>query len=215
MNKGNKIFVALALIWCVFMGIFLYGNINKDKPQTPTIQRPVISQPIQLTPTPTPTPNNDPIVTLPEESFTETTEPSEETVPVETEPQKPTIEDVRTAAFEEVWHESAVYMAKTIWGEARGTSEDGQRKVGWCILNRVDNPRFSNTIIGVITAPNQFHGYSKNFPCTEEFYEMAMDIIANWQLEKMGGESNRNLDTDYLYFCADESGLGNNFRKEW
>ena len=211
MNKGNKIFVALALIWCVFMGIFLYGNINKDKPQTPTIQRPVISQPIQLTPTPTPTPNNEPITTLPEE----TTEPNEETVPVETEPQKPTIEDVRTAAFEEVWHESAVYMAKTIWGEARGTNEDGQRKVGWCILNRVDNPRFSNTIIGVITAPNQFHGYSKSFPCTEEFYEMAMDIIANWQLEKIGGESNRNLDSDYLYFCADESGLGNNFRKEW
>lgn len=191
MNKGNKIFVGCIVAWCVFMGCFLYGNINKDKPQTPA-------------------PNNDPIVvTLPEETFVEITEP------VETEPPVPTIEDVRTAEFEETWHESAVYMAKTIWGEARGVDEEGQRKVGWCILNRVDSPKFSNTIIGVITAPGQFHGYSKSFPCTEEFYEMAMDIIANWQLEKIGGESNRNLDSDYLYFCADESGLGNNFRKEW
>lgn len=118
-------------------------------------------------------------------------------------------------AFEAEWGESAVYMAKTIWGEARGVSEAEQEKVAWCVLNRVDDSRFPNTIIGVITAPNQFHGYSSGFPCTDEMYELALDVIYRWQLEKCGGESNRNLDPDYLYFCSDGTGLGNIFRKSW
>lgn len=125
---------------------------------------------------------------------------------------QPTREDLEN--FEENWHEAAVYMAKTIWGEARGCTREGQENVAWCILNRVDSPDFPNTIIEVITAPGQFHGYSSSFPCTEEFYEMSLDIIARWQLEKLGVESNRTLESDYLFFCADGKG-GNSFRKEY
>lgn len=194
--------LTISLIICV---VFLLGCAPKSAPtELPCIPETIAPQETQ--------PTEDSIATMPTETPTEApTEASTEP----TEPPIPTVEDIRTEEFEEFWHESAVYMAKTIWGEARGTSEDGQRKVGWCILNRVDDPRFDNTIIKVITAPSQFHGYSSSFPCTDEFYEMSMDIIANWQLEKIGGESNRNLDEDYLFFCADESGLGNIFRKEW
>jgi hypothetical protein len=132
---------------------------------------------------------------------------------------EPTVEDflldISVEEFREQWGESATYIAKTVYGEARGTSVDGQEKVIWCILNRVDNPRFPNTIIKVITAPGQFHGYSSSNPCTDEMYELALDVIYRWQLEKNGGESNRNLGPEYLYFCADGTGLGNVFRTHW
>jgi hypothetical protein len=38
MEKGNKIFVALILAWCVFMGIFIYGNMHKEKGAGPAKQ---------------------------------------------------------------------------------------------------------------------------------------------------------------------------------
>ena len=117
--------------------------------------------------------------------------------------------------FVEKWHESAVYIAKTVWGEARGTSREGQEKVIWCILNRVDSPRFPNTIIKVITAPLQFHGYVSTFPCEQKFYDMALEVITKWQAEKNGEEVDRLLPSDYYFFSADKSGLGNNFRKDW
>lgn len=45
MNKGNKVFVACIFAWCVFMGCFLFFNFQKEKQQTPTTQRPAITQP--------------------------------------------------------------------------------------------------------------------------------------------------------------------------
>lgn len=116
--------------------------------------------------------------------------------------------------FKERWHESAVYLAKTVWGEARGTSIEGQEKVIWCILNRVDHSDFPDTIIGVVTAPGAFHGYSSHHPCTEEMYELSLSVIKKWQAEKEGEEVDRILGCDYLYFCADGNG-GNAFRTEW
>jgi hypothetical protein len=143
----------------------------------------------------------------PTEEPTQIMEPTEETEYI------PRIEDLGN--IEEQWGEAAIYVAKTIYGEARGCSAAEQEKVVWCILNRVDDPRFPDTIIGVITQPSQFHGYSSSFPVWEEHYQLALDVIARWQFEKIGGESNRNLEPDYLYFSADSTGIGNVFRKSW
>lgn len=43
-----------------------------------------------------------------------------------------------------------------IWAEARGESDLGKRAVAHVALNRVDSPRFRDTIRGVITRPSQF-----------------------------------------------------------
>ena len=102
----------------------------------------------------------------------------------------------------------AEYIAKTIWGEARGCSPTEQAKVVWCILNRVDDGRFGNNIIEVITAPNQFIGYSPSHPVTDEHYQIAVDTIDKWQREKAGEEIVRELAKDKLYFSSD--GKGNN-----
>lgn len=105
-------------------------------------------------------------------------------------------------------------LAKTVWGEARGTNKMEQSAVVWCILNRVDAGW--GTIAEVVTAPNQFHGYSSNFPVTDEIRELVEDVIARWKMEKVcGGNVGRTLPSNYLFFRADSTGLSNIFRTEW
>ena len=105
-------------------------------------------------------------------------------------------------------------LAKTVWGEARGCNRLEQSAVVWCILNRVDAGR--GTIAEVITAPGQFHGYSKNFPVTDSIRELCEDVVARWKLEKLGvGNVGRTLPNDYLYFWADSTGIGNVFRNKF
>ena len=50
-------------------------------------------------------------------------------------------------------------MAAIIWCEARGESYEGQVAVGTVVINRVESPRFPNTIEGVISQKGQFSPY--------------------------------------------------------
>ena len=105
-------------------------------------------------------------------------------------------------------------IAKTVWGEARGCNKLEQSAVIWCILNRVDAK--NDTIINIVTAPNQFHGYDSSFPVTDEIEALTKDVIARWKLEKVyGGNFGRTLPKEYLYFSADSTGIGNVFRTKW
>ena len=64
--------------------------------------------------------------------------------------------------------DDVIAMAKMLWGEARGCTRDNQAMAVWCVLNRVDDPRFPDTIQGVLSQPSQFHGYSTDFPVWDE-----------------------------------------------
>ncbi len=46
-------------------------------------------------------------------------------------------------------------MALAIYHEARGEPERGQAAVGWVILNRVEHPRYPDTICGVVYERNR------------------------------------------------------------
>ena len=110
----------------------------------------------------------------------------------------------------------ATYIAKTIWGEARGCSKMEQAAVAWCILNRVDSdlPYIPNNIREVVTQKGQFHGYSKDFPVDDDIYDLAVDVIERWQREKLGEENvGRVLPKEYLYFYGD--GKRNHFTVDW
>ena len=110
----------------------------------------------------------------------------------------------------------ATYIAKTIWGEARGCSKMEQAAVAWCILNRVDSdlPYIPNSIREVVTQKGQFHGYSKDFPVDDDIYDLAVDVIERWQREKLGEKNvGRVLPKEYLYFYGD--GERNHFTIEW
>ena len=92
-------------------------------------------------------------------------------------------------------------IAKTVYGEARGLNAYEQSLVIWCILNRVDEKTWGSTITKVITAKNQFHGYSSTYPVTEEIRNLVEDVVIRWQLEKeYGRDFGRTLPKGYTYF---------------
>ena len=106
--------------------------------------------------------------------------------------------------------DDVVAMAKMLWGEARGCTLDNQQKAVWCVLNRVDDSRFPDTILGVLSQPSQFHGYSPDFPVWDELYAVALDVLTRWSLEKQGVTVERELPPEYVFFTGD--GIQNHFR---
>lgn len=109
--------------------------------------------------------------------------------------------------------EDVIACARMLWGEARGCSLENQIGCVWIVCNRVDDPRFPDTIKAVIQQSRQFHGYSTSFPATDELKDVARDVLTRWSLEKQGVEVERELSSDYLYFHGD--GGKNHFRKEY
>ena len=95
-----------------------------------------------------------------------------------------------------------IALAQMLYGEARGCTVDNQMKCVWCVLNRVDDTRFPDSIIGVVSQPSQFHGYSPNFPVWDELKEVARDVLTRWSLEKQGVTVERELPNTYLWFTG-------------
>ena len=106
-----------------------------------------------------------------------------------------------------------IALAQMLYGEARGCTVDNQMKCVWCVLNRVDDTRFPDTIIGVVSQPSQFHGYSPNFPVWDELKEVARDVLTRWSLEKQGVAVERELPNTYLWFTGYNG--SNHFREEY
>ena len=104
-----------------------------------------------------------------------------------------------------------IALAQMLYGEARGCTVDNQMKCVWCVLNRVDDARFPDTIQGVLSQPSQFHGYSPNFPVWDELKEVARDVLTRWSLEKQGVTVERELPNTYLWFTGDS--VQNHFRE--
>ena len=112
---------------------------------------------------------------------------------------EPSVEPEYEMYFSE---DDVVAMAKMLWGEARGCTRDNQAMAVWCVLNRVDDPRFPDTIQGVLSQPSQFHGYSPDFPVWDELKEVARDVLTRWSLEKQGVTVERELPNTYLWFTG-------------
>ena len=106
-----------------------------------------------------------------------------------------------------------IAVAKMLWGEARGCTRDNQAMAVWCVCNRVDDPRFPDTILGVVAQPSQFYGYSPDFPVWDELKEVALDVLTRWSLEKQGVTVERELPNTYLSVTGD--GVQNHFREAY
>ena len=104
-----------------------------------------------------------------------------------------------------------IALAQMLYGEARGCTVDNQMKCVWCVLNRVDDPRFPDTIIGVVSQPYQFHGYSPDFPVWDNLHAVALDVLTRWSMEKQGADVARELDKNAVFFTGD--GTTNWFRE--
>ena len=103
-----------------------------------------------------------------------------------------------------------IALAQMLYGEARGCSLLNQQQCVWCVLNRVDDARFPDSIIGVVSQPGQFYGYSADFPVWDNLYAVALDVVQRWAAEKQGAEVVRELGSEYLWFTGDS--VENHFR---
>lgn len=114
--------------------------------------------------------------------------------------------EVKEPEYEMYFAEAdVVALARMLYGEARGCTVDNQAKCVWCVLNRVDDPRFPDTIIGVVSAPGQFYGYSPDFPVLDRLYAVALDVLTRWSMEKQGADVARELPDTYYWFTGDGS----------
>lgn len=104
--------------------------------------------------------------------------------------------------------ESVVALAQTLYGECRGCSELQQKAVCWCVFNRVDDSRFPDTVIEVVSQPYQLQGYSSSNPVWESIYDVAYSCMVDWH----NGE-NRVLDPDMCWFSG--WARKNHFRNAW
>ena len=113
-----------------------------------------------------------------------------------------------------VTREEIETLAKIVYREARGIKEDSHKAaVVWCILNRVDDGYWGDSIVEVATYPNAF-AWVPDTPVKEELVDLVVDVIARWNYEKQGlSDVGRTLPKDYLYFTGD--GSYNHFTREW
>lgn len=113
--------------------------------------------------------------------------------------------------------EDAIALAKLVWGEGRGVPVYGsvstkcqQAAIMWVVLNRFD-AGYADSIMDVITAPNQFYGYSEEHPVDEELLDLAYDVLDRWNREKHDETMvGRVIPSDYYWFRGD--GTYNHFR---
>lgn len=127
-------------------------------------------------------------------------------VPPEVDTNGLCIVEVKEPEYEMYFTEADVTaLAKMLYGEARGCTVDNQRKCVWCVLNRVDDARFPDTIIGVVSAPGQFYGYSPDFPVLDNLYAVALDVLTRWSMEKQGADVARELPDTYCWFTGNGS----------
>ena len=106
-------------------------------------------------------------------------------------------------------------LAKMLYGEARGIASDMEKAACvWCVLNRVDDPRFPDTVLEVLEAPYQCAGYSADYPVLPELATLAADVLIRYHAERDGGTNvGRVLPVEYLYFTGD--GRNNHFTIGW
>lgn len=102
-------------------------------------------------------------------------------------------EEYENLTPEEVIQKEAEYIAKVLYGTAKNNSERDQRTVVWCILNRVDNSAYPNTVQGVCEQASQWMGYSADNPILNELYQIALTELQTWH------NNYRPVSSDYIY----------------
>ena len=108
----------------------------------------------------------------------------------------------------------AELIAKTVYGEARGCTQDEMRLVVWTILQRVGADGFPDSIEGVVLEPKQFQGYRKTNPVDLEIYELVVEELKKWA----SGEDPPTYEpwaTDTPYYYFDGRDGSNWFRAGW
>ena len=73
-------------------------------------------------------------------------------------------------------------LAKTIFGEARGESQEGQIAVACCVFNRFKSGKWfgAKTIAGVCLKPWQFSCWNKNDPNSQKIMALTFPVYSKY-----------------------------------
>lgn len=149
--------------------VFLAGCARE--PVTVTIKPPEKAPVEVMTPAPTetPTPTPEPATPAPEPTVT---------------PDPWTADDVEA-------------LARTLSGECYDDKPEDKRLVAEVVLNRVSDGRWGDTVIEVVTAKGQFHGYWKpSRDISDSDTEIAIQALRDWYANDCAALS------EYLFFEA-------------
>ena len=108
---------------------------------------------------------------------------------------------VPAQAQQSQYSEDAEYLAKVVAGCATYYSENVQRAVAWCVLNRVDSALYPDTIKEVCEQANQWQGY-ENAPLIDSICQVCQDVIDTWQ---SGGV--RDIPRECVFLRMTEDGV--------
>lgn len=120
-------------------------------------------------------------------------------------------QDALNTAMEAIPDELVAEAALLAWGEYSG-SDYAQRTVPiWCACNRAD--AWGLTLDEVMHS-DAFHGLLTEREVPAEWYDLARETLARWELEKLGYiDVGRTLPSEYLYFSG--NGVVNVYRTEY
>lgn len=123
----------------------------------------------------------------------------------------PSWESVLNSAMEAISDELVAIAALMAWGEYSGTDYAQRTAPIWCACNRAD--AWGLTLEEVMHS-DAFHGLLTDREVPEEWYDLARETLARWELEKMGYiDVGRTLPSEYLYFGG--NGTVNVYRTEY
>ena len=134
MGTGNKILLTILFIET----ILLAGVIGYRLGEASAYVQPIYQFTLQVDPS---------MIEHKEENIPKPEEETNEQTPVEDINNE--VEVVELIIENNFTNEEIDYIAKTVWGEARGLSKTHQAGVVWTILNRCDDGRFGKGIIDV------------------------------------------------------------------
>ena len=120
-------------------------------------------------------------------------------------------QDALNTAMEAIPDELVAEAALLAWGEYSGTDYAQRTAPIWCACNRAD--AWGQTLEEVMHS-DAFHGLLTEREVPEEWYDLARETLARWELEKAGYiDVGRTLPSEYLYFGG--NGVVNVYRTEY
>lgn len=123
----------------------------------------------------------------------------------------PSWESVLNTAMKAIPDELVAEAALLAWGEYSGSDYAQRTAPIWCACNRAD--AWGQTLEEVMHS-DAFHGLLTDREVPEEWYDLARETLARWELEKMGYiDVGRTLPSEYLYFGG--NGTVNIYRTEY
>lgn len=120
-------------------------------------------------------------------------------------------QDALNTAMEAIPGELVAEAALLAWGEYSGSDYAQRTAPIWCACNRAD--AWGQTLEEVMHS-DAFHGLLTERSVPEEWYALARETLARWELEKMGYiDVGRTLPSEYLYFGG--NGEYNTYRTQY